>query len=235
MKPHTRETQAATTPELALQYLREGNERFVTNQGRDRNLLEQVHKTSDQQFPIAVTLSCIDSRTACELVFDQGIGHIFSIRIAGSVINDDILGCMEFACNIAGSKLIVVLGHTKCGAIQAACDNVEKGNLSTLLNKIQPSVYYEKTVTENRTSQNAGFVEKVGEIQVKRSVEKIIEESQILREMIENKKIGLIGAIYDVDTGRVEFLEDTFMFGELKHFYMDVDSQKKPETVFAFS
>lgn len=225
MKPHTKETQEATTPELALQYLCEGNERFVTNQGRDRNLLEQVHKTSDQQFPIAVTLSCIDSRTACELVFDQGIGHIFSIRIAGNVINDDILGCMEYACSIAGSKLIVVLGHTKCGAIQAACDNVEKGNLSTLLNKIQPSVYYEKTVTENRNSQNSEFVEKVSKIQVKRSVEKIIEESAILREMIKAKKIGLIGAIYDLDTGRVEFLKDTFIFGEIRHFCMDVSEK----------
>jgi carbonic anhydrase len=231
MKPHTRETQEATTPELALQYLREGNERFVGNKGRDRNLLEQVHKTSDQQFPIAVTLSCIDSRTSCELVFDQGIGHIFSIRIAGSVINEDVLGCMEFACNIAGSKLIVVLGHTKCGAIQAACDNIEKGNLSTLLNKIQPSVYYEKSVTENRTAENGEFVEKVSEIQVKRSVEKIVEESLILREMIGNKEIGLIGAIYDVDTGRVEFLEETFMFGELKHFFMDIERREKASAV----
>ena len=231
MKPHTRETQEATTPELALQYLREGNERFVNNNGRNRNLLEQVRKTSDEQFPIAVTLSCIDSRTSCELVFDQGIGHIFSIRIAGSVINEDVLGCMEFACNIAGSKLIVVLGHTKCGAIQAACDNVEKGNLSTLLNKIQPSVYYEKSVTENRNAENSEFVEKVSEIQVKRSVEKIVEESLILREMIGNKKIGLIGAIYDVDTGRVEFLQETFMFGEIKHFYMDAEHQEKASAV----
>ncbi len=231
MKPHTKETQEATTPELALQYLREGNERFVNNNGRNRNLLEQVRKTSDEQFPIAVTLSCIDSRTSCELVFDQGIGHIFSIRIAGSVINEDVLGCMEFACNIAGSKLIVVLGHTKCGAIQAACDNVEKGNLSTLLNKIQPSVYYEKTVAENRTAENSEFVEKVSEIQVKRSVEKIVEESLILREMIGNKKIGLIGAIYDVDTGRVEFLEETFMFDEIKHFYMNVEHREKASAV----
>lgn len=227
MKPHTRETQEQTTPELALQYLRQGNERFVNNRNRDRNLLQQVIATSDQQFPIAVTLSCIDSRTACELIFDQGIGHIFSIRIAGGIINDDVLGSMEFACKIAGSKLIVVLGHTKCGAIQAACDNVETGNLSTLLNKIQPSVYYEKTVMENRNAENSEFVEKVSIIQVKRSVEKIIEESLILREMIENKEIGLIGAIYDVDTGRVEFLEETYIFGEIKHFYMDILKSEK--------
>ncbi len=230
MKPHTRETQEQTTPELALQYLREGNDRFVNNRNRDRDLLKQVIATSDEQFPIAVTLSCIDSRTACELVFDQGIGHIFSIRIAGSVINEDILGCMEFACNIAGSKLIVVLGHTKCAAIQAACKNVETGNLSTLLNKIQPSVYLEKTVSEDRNSENSEFVEKVSKIQVERSVEKIIEESPILREMIEKKEIGLVGAIYDVDTGYVDFLEDTFMFGEIKHFFLDVSKSGTAST-----
>lgn len=227
MKPHTRETQENTTPELALQYLREGNERFVSNKGRDRNLLEQVHKTSDEQFPIAVTLSCIDSRTACELIFDQGIGHIFSIRLAGGIINEDVLGSMEFACKFAGSKLIVVLGHTKCGAVQAACDNLETGNLSTLLNKIQPSVYLEKTVTENRSSENSEFVEKVARIQVKRNVEKIIERSSTLREMIEQGKIGLIGAVYDVDTGQVEFLEETFISGELKHFYLDVNGDEE--------
>ena len=233
MKPHSQEIQNATTPEIALQYLREGNERFVSNRGRNRNLLEQVHETSDEQFPIAVTLSCIDSRTSCELVFDQGIGHIFSIRIAGSVVNEDILGSMEFACNIAGSKLIVVLGHTKCGAIQAACDNVETGNLSTLLNKIQPSVYYEKTVTENRNASNPEFVEKVAEIQVKKSVETVIERSVILREMIENKEVGLIGAIYNVETGEANFLEETFMFGGIKHFYLDVNGQSQANAAVA--
>ena len=150
MRTHTKETQATTTPQMALEFLREGNHRFVNNLKSNRDLLEQVNETRDGQFPFAAILSCIDSRTSAELIFDQGLGEIFSIRIAGNVINDDILGSMEFACKIAGSKLIVVLGHTKCGAIRGACDNVQMGNLSTLLNKIQPSVYYERTTAENQ-------------------------------------------------------------------------------------
>lgn len=229
MRTHTKETQETVTPDIALQYLREGNERFINNLKSHRDLLEQVNETRDGQFPFAAILSCIDSRTSAELIFDQGLGDIFSIRIAGNVINDDILGSMEFSCKIAGSKLVVVLGHSKCGAIKGACDNVHMGNLSTLLNKIQPSVYYEKTVTENRTASNPEFVEKVSKIQVKRSVENIIEQSVILREMIEKEEIGLIGAVYDIDTGQVEFLEDTFMFGEIKHFYLDVNAQEKAD------
>ncbi len=222
MKKHTKDTQATTTPQSALEFLREGNYRFVNNLKSNRNLLQQVNETLDGQFPFAAILSCIDSRTSAELIFDQGLGEIFSIRIAGTVINEDILGSMEFACNIAGSKLVVVLGHTKCGAIRGACDNLQMGNLSTLLNKIQPSVYYERTTTENRNSENAEFVEKVSRIQVKRSVENIIERSVVLREMIEKEQIGLIGAIYDIETGLVEFLEETFMLGGIRHFYLDV-------------
>lgn len=222
MRVHTKETQSTTTPEAALQFLREGNHRFVNNLEIDRDMLHQVNATRDGQFPLAAILSCIDSRTSAELIFDQGLGDIFSIRIAGTIINEDILGSMEFACKVAGSKLVVVLGHTKCGAIQGACDNVQMGNLSTLLNKIQPSVYYEKTVRDERNSKNGEFVEKVSRIQVKRSVESIIKQSIVLREMIENKEVGLIGAIYDIETGLVEFLDETFMYGEIKHFYLDV-------------
>lgn len=188
-------------------------------------MLQQVNETSEDQFPVATILSCIDSRTSAELIFDQGLGDIFSIRIAGNVINEDILGSMEFACKLSGSKLVVVLGHTKCGAIRGACNNLQMGNLSTLLNKIQPSVYYERTVTENRNAKNDEFVEKVCRIQVKRSIENIVHQSVILREMIEKGKIGLIGAIYDVETGHVEFLEETFMLGTIKHFYLDVDGE----------
>jgi carbonic anhydrase len=224
MKAHTKDTQATTTPEKALRFLTEGNYRFLNNLKRNRNLLQQVNETRDGQFPFAAVLSCIDSRTSAELVFDQGLGDIFSIRIAGNVINDDILGSMEFACKVAGSKLVVVLGHSKCGAIKGACDGVQMGNLSTLLNKIQPSVYFEKTVTEDRTSANAEFVEKVTEIQVKKSVESIVERSVVLRGMIENKEVGLIGAIYNVETGEAQFLEETFMYGEIKHFYLDVNA-----------
>jgi len=223
MRTHTKDTQSTTTPEHALEFLREGNYRFVNNLKTNRNLLQQVNETRDGQFPIAALLTCIDSRTSAELIFDQGLGDIFSIRIAGIVINEDILGSMEFACKIAGSRLVVVMGHTKCGAVQGACDHLQMGNLSTLLNKIQPSVYYERTVVENRNSKNEEFVEKVTRIQVKQSLEAIVERSVILREMIEKGELGLIGAIYDVETGVVEFLEDTFMLGTIKHFYFDTD------------
>jgi len=223
MKSRTQDIQSATTPKRALKFLRDGNYRFVNNLRKNRNLLQQVNETRDGQFPLAAILTCIDSRTSSELIFDQGLGDIFSIRIAGAVINDDILGSLEFACKITGSRLIVVLGHNKCGAIRGACDHVQMGNLSTLLNKIQPSVYFERTVKKNRNSKNAKFVEKVAHIQVKRSVENIIQQSVILREMIEKKQIGLIGAMYDVETGHVEFLEETFMLGEIKHFFLDVE------------
>src|SRR5919205_2586939 len=135
MRTHTKETQATTTPQAALQFLREGNYRFVNNLKAHRNLLEQVNETRDGQFPFATILSCIDSRTSAELIFDQGLGDVFSVRIAGNIVNEDILGSMEFACKVAGSKFIVVLGHTKCGAIKGACDDVEIGNLTTLLSK----------------------------------------------------------------------------------------------------
>lgn len=224
MRTHTKETQATTTPEDALIFLREGNYRFVSNLKSNRNLLQQVNETRDGQFPFATILSCIDSRTSAELVFDQGLGDIFSIRIAGNIVNEDILGSMEFACKVAGSKLIVVLGHSKCGAIKGACDHVQLGNLSTLLNKIQPAVYFERETTENRTSSNPDFVANVANIQVKRSVETIIEQSIVLREMIEKKEIALIGAVYDVETGIVDFLEETLMHGNIKHFFLDVKS-----------
>lgn len=214
MRTHTKETQATITPEKSLRYLREGNERFVANLRAHRNLLEQVNDTRDGQFPFATVLSCIDSRTSAELVFDQGLGDIFSVRIAGNIINEDILGSMEFTCKVAGSRAIVVLGHTKCGAIKGACDGVQLGNLSTLLNKIQPSVYHEHSVKENRNSSNGEFVEKVAEIQVRRSVRTIVEQSVVLREMVDQKQIGIIGGLYDVESGRVQWLEDTLLFGD---------------------
>ena len=225
MRTHTKETQAQTTPQDALQYLREGNYRFLNNLKTNRNLLQQVNITSEGQFPFATILSCIDSRTSTELVFDQGLGDIFSIRIAGNVVNEDILGCMEFGCKIAGSKLLVVLGHSKCGAIKGACDNVQMGNLSTLLNKIQPSVYFERETNENRTSGNAVFVNNVAHIQIKRSIDAVIERSMVLREMILNKEIAIVGAFYDVDTGSVEFMEDTFMCGDIKHLYLSIEEE----------
>ncbi|MFN8236799.1 MAG: carbonic anhydrase family protein [Chitinophagales bacterium] len=208
MKTLNKEIQNSITPRMALQILEEGNARFVKNLKANRDLLEQVNDTRNGQWPFAIVLSCIDSRTSAELIFDQGLGDIFSVRIAGNIVNTDILGSMEFACKVAGSKLVVVLGHTQCGAVKGACDHVEMGNLTELLSKLQPAVYQEKTTRENRTSKNVDFVENVASINVKRSVKNIIERSFILEQMVENGEIGVVGAMYNVETGKVEFYED---------------------------
>ncbi len=209
MRTHNKESQANVTPSKALEYLKEGNQRFVQNLKINRNLLAQVNDTSDGQWPFAVILSCIDSRTSAELIFDQGLGDVFSIRIAGNIVNTDILGSMEFACKAAGSKLIVVLGHSKCGAVKGACDHVEMGNLTELLAKLQPAVFDEKDTLENRASSNSNFVENVAKINVHKSVKGIVERSAILCEMIENGDIGIIGAMHNIETGMVEFYDDT--------------------------
>jgi len=209
MKTLNKESQNAITPLMAISLLKEGNSRFVNNLKINRNLLQQANETSDGQHPFAVILSCIDSRTSAELIFDQGIGDIFSIRIAGNILNEDILGSMEFGCKLAGAKIIVVLGHTKCGAIQGACDHVELGNITSLLTKIRPAVNDETTVKENRNSKNEEFVEKVSTINVKRTVKAVVERSPILKEMIEEGSIGIVGGIYDVTTGLVTFYDDT--------------------------
>lgn len=209
MRTLTKELQASITPAIALDLLKEGNIRFVNNLKVNRNLLQQANETSQGQYPFAVILSCIDSRTSAELIFDQGLGDIFSVRIAGNIINEDIIGSMEFACKVAGSKIIVVLGHTKCGAVKGACDHVEMGNLTALLTKIRPAVDDETSVTNNRNSGNAEFVEKVSSINVKRTVKAIMERSPILKEMIEKGEVGIIGGMHDITTGTVTFYEDT--------------------------
>lgn len=209
MKTLNKELQDQITPQRALEILKEGNKRFVENIKADRNLLEQVNDTRDGQWPFAVILSCIDSRTSAELIFDQGLGDIFSVRIAGNIINEDILGSMEFGCKVAGSKIIVVLGHTKCGAIKGACDHVEMGHLTTLLSKIQPALEAETTTSENRNAKNGKFVENVAKINVERTVQEILNQSNILREMVEAGQIGIAGAMYDVASGKVEFYDDT--------------------------
>ncbi|MDP2275320.1 MAG: carbonic anhydrase family protein [Archangium sp.] len=212
----TIETQTSTTPQLALAYLREGNIRFVNNLKTNRDLLMQANQTRDGQWPFATVLSCIDSRTSAELIFDQGLGDIFSIRIAGNIVNTDILGSMEFACNLAGSKLLVVLGHTSCGAIKGACDHVEMGNLTELLAKLQPAIYQERTILDaaQRTSKNREFVENVARINVLRSVKAVVERSFILEQMVEDQKIGVIGAIHNLDTGVVDFYESDGVFNK---------------------
>ena len=217
MKVHTKETQENLTPRMALEILEKGNDRFVNNLKKQRDLLEQMNATRDGQWPFATILSCIDSRTSSELIFDQGLGDIFSVRIAGNIVNTDIIGSMEFACKVAGSKLIVVLGHSNCGAVKGACDHVEMGNLTELLSKLQPAVYQEKTILEDRTSGNIEFVEKVATINVRRSVEQIIERSYILEQMLEKGEIGIVGAMYDIGSGVVEFCSDTIFINDEKN------------------
>ncbi len=209
MKTLTKEMQAAINPSMALELLKEGNSRFVSNLKVNRNLLQQANETSDGQHPFAVILSCIDSRTSAELIFDQGLGDVFSVRIAGNILNEDILGSMEFGCKVAGAKIIVVLGHTKCGAIKGACDHVEMGNLTALLTKIRPAVDDETTTKENRNSSNADFVENVAKINVQRTVKAIQERSPILKEMIAKGEIGIIGGTHDISNGEVTFYSET--------------------------
>jgi carbonic anhydrase len=209
MKAHTRETQATMTPQKALQYLKEGNQRFQNNLKANRNLLEQVNDTSEGQFPFATILSCIDSRVSAELVFDQGLGDIFSVRIAGNFVNEDILGSMEFACKLAGTKLLVVLGHTSCGAVKGACDDAKLGNLTTMLGKIKPAVesVTEPTDKSLRNSKNPDFVDRVAEKNVSIAIENIRKQSPVLKEMEDNNEIDVVGAMYDINTGEVTFFE----------------------------
>ncbi|HEY1163649.1 MAG TPA: carbonic anhydrase family protein [Chitinophaga sp.] len=213
MKTLNKISQANITPKQALELLKAGNARFVDNLRINRNLLQQMNETSDGQWPMAAIVSCMDSRTSAELIFDQGLGDIFSIRLAGAVISDNVLGSLEYACKVANSKFIVVLGHSKCGAIKGACDHVELGNLTALLNKITPSVYAEKTIRDNRNSHNSAFVDAVTRIHTERSVQAILEQSVILRDMILKGEVGVIGAVYDVETGVVTFLDDTLVIG----------------------
>lgn len=209
MKAHTRETQSTMTPEKSLQYLKEGNLRFQNNLKANRNLLEQVNDTSDGQFPFATILSCIDSRVSAELVFDQGLGDIFSVRIAGNFINQDILGSMEFACKLAGTKLLVVLGHTSCGAVKGACDDAKLGNLTYMLSKIKPAVnaVSEPKDVSLRNSKNVEFVDSVSAKNVELTIDRIHAESPILSEMEKNGEIMIVGAMYDINTGEVKFNE----------------------------
>lgn len=205
MKTLTKEMQNSLSPDMALDLLKEGNKRFVSNLKVNRNLLQQANETSDGQHPFAVILSCIDSRTSAELIFDQGLGDVFSVRIAGNVVNEDILGSMEFGCKIAGAKIIVVLGHTKCGAVKGACDKVELGNLTRLIEKIIPAVESETDTVANRNSSNEIFVDNVTKLNVSLSVKLIISKSPIIAEMVNNGEIKIVGGIHNITTGEVKF------------------------------
>jgi carbonic anhydrase len=207
MKAHTKESQAIMTPEKSLQVLKEGNKRFQENLKTSRNLLEQVEDTSKGQYPFATILSCIDSRVSSELIFDQGFGDIFSVRIAGNFVNEDILGSMEFACKLAGTKLIVVLGHTSCGAVKGACDNAKLGNLTGMLDKIKPAVNAVSLPEESnlRNSKNIEFVNDVAKKNVELTIDRILKESDVLAQMKKDKDIDIVGGMYDIKTGAVSF------------------------------
>ncbi|MBS1773136.1 MAG: carbonic anhydrase [Bacteroidetes bacterium] len=202
------------SPAQAMQILKNGNFRFVNNLKLNRDLLEQVNETKDGQRPFAAILSCMDSRTSAELIFDQGLGDIFSIRIAGNVITENILGSLEYATAVAGSKLIVVLGHTGCGAIKGACDDVQMGHLTALLEKILPAVHAEKTITDNRNSGNADFVDAVAKLHVLRSVTEIAERSVIINDLVAQGKVGIVPALYNVSTGNVTFFDNEAIIKE---------------------
>lgn len=206
MKAQTKETQDQMSSASALKELKDGNQRFVEKKQLNRDLMQQVSETSNGQFPFATILSCIDSRVSSELIFDQGIGDIFSVRIAGNFINEDILGSMEFACKLAGTKLVLVLGHTACGAVKGACDHARLGNLTTLINKIEPSVEAVKEPEDVslRNSSNIDFVNEVAAVNVKMAIENIRDKSQVLKELEDAGEIQIIGGMYDIKTGAVE-------------------------------
>lgn len=211
MKAHTSETQATITPEKALNFLKEGNQRFINNLKANRDLLEQVNATRAGQWPFAVILSCIDSRTSAELIFDQGLGDVFSIRIAGNFVNQDILGSMEFGCNVAGSKLVVVLGHSKCGALKggldsAAIEPMGMDNLNHLIGHFDPII---KTIIkdgEERSSSNEDLLERLNHHNVQHAIEDIRKQSSTLKKLEDEGKIKIVGANYDVETGVVSWL-----------------------------
>lgn len=207
MKTFNKEIQDNTSPSKALQILKDGNARFVASKEINRDLLHQIQITSGGQWPHSVILSCIDSRVPAEIVFDQGIGDIFSARVAGNIVNEDLLGSIEFGCKVAGSKLVVVLGHTHCGAVKGACDDVQLGNITTLLSKIRPAVkaVKEPEAVSDRTSANEDFVNSVVAKNVELTMEKIKSDSPLLAEMEEDGDIMIVGGVYDISNGKVSF------------------------------
>jgi len=204
----TKEKQQAITPQQALQKLKDGNSRFVSGKPLKRNLQEETAIAAKGQYPYAAILGCVDSRASAELIFDAGLGDFFSARIAGNFVNTDILGSMEFACKVAGAKMIVVMGHSKCGAIKGACDNVELGNLTHLISEIKPSVESVKNIEGERNSKNDTFVQAVAVENVRLAIKEIQDKSPILAEMEKKGEIIIVGAMHDLDTGKVNFIQD---------------------------
>lgn len=207
MITQTKETQSKMTPDAAIATLKNGNQRFVANDMAVRDLPNQVKQTSSGQYPFATVLHCIDSRVSAELLFDQGIGDVFSVRVAGNFVNKDILGSMEFACKLAGTKVVVVLGHTSCGAVKGACDHARLGNLTHLIKNIEPAVdaVSEPSDESKRNSGNIEFVDAVAKKNVEMTLENIRNQSEVLKEMEDNGEIKIVGAMYDISDGRVTF------------------------------
>jgi carbonic anhydrase len=201
-----KERQTGSTPAQVLEWLKNGNERFVSGKPQKRDMLHDQKVTAAGQYPRAVILSCIDSRAPAEFIFDVGIGDLFNARIAGNIADADLVGSMEFGCKVAGAKLIVVMGHTSCGAVKGACDDVKLGNLSGLLDKIKPAVAAVKDVSGERNSKNTAFVEAVAEENVRQTVDKIRELSPLLADMEKEGQIQIVGSVYDLESGRVRFL-----------------------------
>lgn len=201
----TREAQAAITPARALEMLKQGNERFVNGKTLPRDFLAQVRQTATGQYPFAAIVSCLDSRIPPAIVFDQGIGDLFVGRMAGNFVNDDMLGSLEFATKLSGAKLVVILGHTECGAIRGACDAAQLGLLTATLANINPAVEAVQGDYTPRNSSNAGFVQSVAEMNVQLTMKKLLDRSVVLREMVDKGELGLVGAMYDITTGKVMF------------------------------
>jgi len=204
MITQTKDTQSALTPASALQMLKDGNQRFLDKKGENRDYHAQVGITSGGQYPLAVVLGCIDSRVPLEIVFDQGIGDIFGARVAGNIVNEDVLGSMEYSCKVAGSKVVLVLGHTKCGAVTAACKGVELGNITALLSKIKPAVEQLVDPAKELTTET---IEDVVVLNTKLAMEQIRKESSILADMEKAGEITIMGGVYDVASGKVDFFE----------------------------
>lgn len=203
----TKETQSSTTPKQALEMLIQGNERFLESQQLTRDLHGQVKATSKGQYPFAVVVGCMDSRVPEQVIFDQGLGDVFTLRVAGNIVDEDFLGSMEYGCKVVGAKLILVLGHTDCGAVKGACDNVELGNLTNLLEKLKPAV--EMTASDGeRNSHNKTFVNAVAKNNVLLAIRTIKEKSPILKDMADRGDIMIVGGMYDVQTGRVTIYEN---------------------------
>lgn len=208
MATHTKEFLAGLSPKTALQMLQQGNQRFTNNEKKDHNLLQQVAETAGGQNPFAIVLSCMDSRTSVEHIFDQGLGDVFSIRIAGNIVNDDIIGSMEYACKVVGTKLIMVLGHTGCGAVKGACDGVELGNLTHLLQKIKPAIA--EAENNEQIPKDASAADKVAYANVIHGMNEVLNRSTIIKELFDQGKIGIVGGMYNLENGKVQLVKELF-------------------------